>query len=111
MAMVQGEGGVSRGPGAAEMSFGDETGLQSDAFEAEVLGGASFADPAHSDLLGLGFVSPEVSPLGEASERVNLKASSGYAAWQRRLSPNQRAAVRRFFVSPEAPSPSTPSDK
>jgi hypothetical protein len=109
--MAPGAGGISRGPGAAEMSFGDETGLQSDAFEPEVLGGDTFIDPEHSQLLGLGYVAPEIAPIGQASGRVDLEASAGHAAWRRRLSPNQRAAVRRFFSSPEVPSLPTPSDK
>ncbi len=109
--MSPGSGGISRGPGAAEMTFGDETDLQSDAFEPEILGGETFVDPSNSQLLGLGYVAPEVAPTGQASSRVDLEASSGSAAWRRRLSPNQRAAVRRFFTSPDASSQPTPSDK
>ncbi|MFT4709875.1 MAG: hypothetical protein ACI9D0_000866 [Bacteroidia bacterium] len=93
------------------MSYGDETPLQSDAFEAEVLGGDPYMDAANSQLLGLGYVAPEVAPNGQASGAVQLDASSGHATWRRRLSPNQRAAVRRFFTAPEAPSTATPSDK
>jgi hypothetical protein len=93
------------------MTFGDETGLDSDAFESEVLGGDSFMDPANSEMLGLGYVAPEVAPAGETSGRVDLEASSGHAAWRHRLSPNQRAAVQRFFTTPESSPSASPSDK
>ena len=88
---------MGEGPGHAELTFGDETSIQSDAFDAESLAGDPFADLENSELLGLGFTAPEVAAEGEAAGAGTLENSQGEAAWRRRLSPGQRAAVRRFF--------------
>ncbi|MDF1797625.1 MAG: hypothetical protein P1V81_00485 [Planctomycetota bacterium] len=90
---------MGEGPGHAELTFGDETDLQSESFDAESLAGDPFADLEHSEVLGLGFTAPEVAAEGEAAGTGGLEASQGEAAWRRRLSPGQRAAVRRFFSS------------
>lgn len=90
---------MGEGPGHAELTFGDETSIQSDAFDAESLAGDPFADLENSEVLGLGFTAPEVAAQGEAAGAGGLETSQGEAAWRRRLSPGQRAAVRRFFSS------------
>jgi hypothetical protein len=92
---------VNRGRGDAELTFGDETALSDEDFESESLGGQPFPDASNSELLGVELVAPEVDAHGESAGAVDVGASAGFATWKRRLSPSQRAAVRRFFTPPE----------
>ncbi len=89
--------GICEGPGHVELTYGDETDLQSDAFEPEALAGDPFADLDNSEVMGLGTTAPEVATQGEAAGLAPLATSQGDATWRRRLSPGQREAVRRFF--------------
>ena len=98
---MAGGAGLSRGPGAAELTFGDETGLHDEDFEAESLGGLPVPDATNSELVGVELVAPEVDAQGESAGATDVGASAGSATWKRRLSPSQRAAVRRFFTPPE----------
>ena len=90
-------GSISEGPAHVELTFGDETDLQADAFEPEALAGDPFADLDNSEVMGLGTTAPEVEAQGEAAGAAPLATSQGEATWHRRLSPGQRDAVRRFF--------------
>lgn len=96
---------MSRGRGDAELTFGDETNLKSGDFESERLGGQAVPDLSQSELLGVELVAPEVLAQGEAAGAADVEASAGAATWNRRLSPTQRAAVRRFFTPPKPESP------
>lgn len=89
---------MARGRGDAELTFGEETSLDLDLFESEALAGIFVPDAEHSELAGLEFVAPEVNAKGESSGVQDVGVSAGAATWKRRLSPSQRAAVRRFFT-------------
>lgn len=93
--------GAGRGPGGAEMTFGDESSIDPSLFESNVLDGAAVVDPSHSALLSTDLVAPEVDVQGEASGLGSIQTATGAATWKRRLAPHQRAAVRRFFTPPD----------
>jgi len=98
---VAGSGGLGRGRADAELTFSDETSLNDEDFESESLGGMPVPDANNSELLGVELVAPEVNAQGESAGSADVEASAGAATWKRRLSPSQRAAVRRFFTPPE----------
>ncbi len=92
-----GAGGVSRGRGDAALTSGAETPHGSDAFEARRLDPAEVADMEQLRLLGIGSTAPTALDAGEAAGRAALEASTGNAAWRRRVAPRHRQAVGTFF--------------
>ncbi|MBL8861436.1 MAG: hypothetical protein JNK02_05435 [Planctomycetes bacterium] len=92
-----GRGGVSRGRGDAELTWGEETPGAVDRFEPRTLPDARYADPEHSSIVGLGAAAPVVDARAEAPGAGTVQASAGEGAWRRRLAPQHRAAVRTWF--------------
>jgi len=93
-----GAGGITRGPGAAELTIGEGSELDAELFEAQALEGLQ--QPDASTLLGTELGAPEVEAAGEAAGLSAIDtsgAATGSVTWKRRLSPTQRDAVRRFF--------------
>ena len=89
-------GGVGKGPGAAEMSYGEGSDLDDSLFESELLNGQAVPDA--SAVLDVQYSAPDVDATGQAAGLVDVSASAGSVTWKRRLSPTQREAVRRFFT-------------
>ena len=85
------------------MIWGEETPGGTERFEAKALEPARFLDPGSSAVLGLGAAAPEVAPQAGGAGLVETEASSGKAAWRRRLAPRHRAAVKQYFSSGDAP--------
>jgi hypothetical protein len=94
---IPGNGGVSRGRGDAEMTWGEETQGDRDAFESKTLPDATYADAEHSELVGIGAAAPTVDPHAEAPGTGAIESSGGQSAWRRRLAPQHREAVRSWF--------------
>lgn len=92
-----GQGGVSRGRGDAEMTWGEETPGETDPFESKTLPDARYADPEHTGIVGIGAAAPPVDPQAEAPGSGAIEASGGQSAWRRRLAPQHRDAVRTWF--------------
>lgn len=93
-----GRGGVSRGRGDAELTWGEETPGRTDQFEARALDPARNLDLEHSMLLGIGAGAPDVAPQAESAGDGAIQASAGSSAWRRRLAPRHREAVKDFFA-------------
>jgi hypothetical protein len=98
---MPGRGGVSRGRADAELIWGEETAGRTDEFEAQMLEEARYADPENSRIVGVGSTAPEVEVQPEAAGSAEVGASTGSAAWRRRLSPHHRRAVGSFFARGE----------
>lgn len=92
-----GSGGVNRGRGDAEMTWGEESEGATDKFPLQVLPPAALEDLQNSGLLGVGRGSPTAEPNAEAAGNAAVSGSVGKAAWRRRLSPSHRQAVKTFF--------------
>jgi hypothetical protein len=93
-----GRGGVSRGRGDAPLTGQDRTPIDSASLgEARRLRPATVDDPEAMRLLGIGSTAPTASDAGEAAGLTDTGASSGQAAWRRRLAPRHRRAVGTFF--------------
>lgn len=93
-----GRGGVSRGRGDAEMSWGDEADEKGAKFK-EVLLPPGFADKPKDEIAGIQLIAPNEEPVtatGKGAQR-QIDASSGDATWNRKLSPKHRNVVRKFF--------------
>ena len=91
--------GVSRGPGATELWFGDDADGRDQEFEVRILPPSLVRAPRGSNLIGLGAATPEVQSEGSASGLTDLDADAGNAAWKRRVRPRHRAVLERFFAS------------
>lgn len=93
-----GRGGISRGRGDAELTWGEESPGRTDQFEAKALDPAQNLDLEHSALLGVGAGAPNVDPTAESAGDGDVQASAGKSAWRRRLAPHHRQAVKDFFA-------------
>ena len=96
-ANMPGSGGVNRGRGDAELTWGEESEGDTRQFELQVLPSAELEDLTSSGLLGVGRGAPTVEPKAEGAGSAGTTQSTGKAAWRRRLSPSHRRAVRTFF--------------
>lgn len=97
-AQMPGQGGVTRGRGDAEMTWGQETAGDTERFEARTLPEAQYADPKDTIVAGIGAAAPGVEPVAESGGLAPLEASSGRASWKRRLAPHHRRAVQSYFT-------------
>lgn len=93
-----GRGGVSRGRGDAEMSWGDEADPKGTKFK-EVLLPPGFADKPKDEIAGIQLIAPTEEPAAAAAKGTQreIGASSGDATWNRKLSPKHRNVVRKYF--------------
>jgi len=96
-----GEGGINRGPGEAELTWGEELPDHDAKFKSELLPPGQTPDLDHSELLGERWTDPEADARGEAGGGANVDQSYGDAAWDRELSPRHRDAVGTFFEPDE----------
>jgi len=94
-----GEGGITRGPGTADLEFGDERPDHSDQFAATVLPPGTELDLEHTMLLGEAFADAEVDITREADAAKATAASNGADTWRRDLAPQHRDAVATFFAA------------
>lgn len=88
---------MSRGRADAGLDFSGETAGRSDEFEPRELPPAETLDPDSTALIGVGAGAPNVEPAGGPAGNDATQASSGQAAWRRRVAPRHRAAVQQFF--------------
>lgn len=93
-----GRGGVNRGRGDADMTWGDESDDAGAKFK-EVALPPGFLDDSENETVGTTLTVPEVDPAAAAprgAQRSNSSAS-GSDTWSRPLRPRHRSIVRRYF--------------
>jgi hypothetical protein len=93
-----GRGGVSRGRGDAEMSYGNESDKKNTKFKDVILPPGLLDEPKN-DVVATTPREPEVNP-AESAPRSAARASdasSGRETWERKLRPRHRGVVRRYF--------------
>ncbi|MDB5385308.1 MAG: hypothetical protein JWM11_954 [Planctomycetaceae bacterium] len=95
-----GKGGLNRGRGDAEMTWGDETDAKKLKFK-EVLLPPGFLDKPKDEISGIQFVAPNDDAAASAAKRALQagKTSLGDATWSRQLSPKHRNVVKQYFRS------------
>lgn len=92
-----GQGGVSRGPGEATLLLGEESRLGSKRQEAVQNEDLSRAVPA--ELMGLGVQEHQLDQTerGPQAGGAADAGQGGGVVWQERLSPQERAVLKRYF--------------
>ena len=95
---LPGKGGVTRGRGDAEMTYGQESDEQSVKFKETVLP-PGYLDQPNDSVLGVMARMPEVAPErgDEAGAARTQQAAAGKTTWQRPLRPRHRDVVREYF--------------
>jgi len=93
-----GRGGVTRGRGDAELTWGDEADKQGTKFKEVVLP-KGFLDQPKDDVVSVQKSAPSEEAAAEAprSARRDDEAAAGQATWNRKLNPRHRNAVRKYF--------------
>lgn len=99
-----GAGGLTRGRGDADMTWGDETDAKKMKFK-EVLLPPGFLDKPKDEIAGIQFVAPNDDAPATAAKRAlqSGKKSLGDATWERRLSPKHRNVVKQYFGNEKQP--------
>ncbi len=93
-----GRGGINRGRGDAEMSWGDEADEKGAKFK-EVLLPPGYADKPKDEIAGIQLIAPNEEPAATVAKGTQREvgASSGDTTWNRKLSPKHRNVVRKYF--------------
>jgi len=93
-----GRGGVTRGRGDAELSWGDESDKQGTKFKEVVLPKGELDQPK-DEIVAIKKSAPieEAGDVGPRSARRTDEAAAGQATWNRKLNPRHRNAVRKYF--------------
>jgi len=93
-----GRGGVTRGRGDAQLTFGDEADLQGTKFKEVVLP-KGMLDQPKDEIVAIKKSAPNEEAPDEAprSARRDDEAAAGQATWNRKLNPRHRNAVRKYF--------------
>lgn len=97
-----GRGGINRGRGDAELTWGEESDEQGLKFKETVLPPGFQEDPG-DDVLGVRLAPPEESPDASAPRAASRDTdpTAGRETWDRRLRPRHRDVVRQYFDSQE----------
>ncbi|MCH7688649.1 MAG: hypothetical protein IH899_18530 [Planctomycetes bacterium] len=95
-----GRGGINRGRGDAELTWGKESDQRNTKFKEVVLP-PGFLDDPNQESLGTTAVAPEVQPADSAPRNTNrlIDPASGKATWNRTLRPRHRGVVKKYFDS------------
>jgi hypothetical protein len=93
-----GRGGVTRGRGDAELTWGDEADKQGTKFKEVVLP-KGFLDQPKDDVVAVQKSAPNEEAAADAprSARRDDEAAAGQTTWNRKLNPRHRNAVRKYF--------------
>ena len=93
-----GRGGINRGRGDADLSYGDEANDNGVKFKETILP-PGFADKPKDEITGIQLIAPNEDPATAAVTGApqTINPSSGHATWNRKLSPKHRNIVRKFF--------------
>jgi hypothetical protein len=92
-----GRGGISRGRGDAELTWGDES-LPFDKFKSVALPQGYERGPDDWAPVAVLPGAPQASPeLSGPSTGVQFAGTAGQAAWRRTLSPRHYSAVKKYF--------------
>lgn len=93
-----GSGGVTRGRGDAELTWGDETDEQGFKFKETVLP-PGFLEQPKEEIVGVRLTAPKVDPTATAERGParTIDPATGRETWDRQLRPRHKAVVKEFF--------------
>lgn len=96
---MPGNGGISRGPGTAPITYGDKQNLKTRNLET-VQGSKDMSRAAPGEILAIGETehddqnTPSVRQSGGA---LSNSAKGGDAVWRESLTPDEKALLKRYF--------------
>lgn len=95
-----GKGGVNRGRGDADMTWGDESDAQKLKFK-EIALPPGFLDKPKDEIVGIQTIAPNETTATSSAKRAlqATKAAVGDTTWERRLSPRHRNVVKQYFAN------------
>ena len=95
-----GRGGVTRGPGAAKLTWGDEAEANGAKFKEVVLPPGS-PDQPNKEIISQSASAPDEKPDASAPRAAQRAAASetGRQTWNRTIQPRHRSAVKNYFES------------
>ena len=93
-----GSGGISRGRGDADLTWGDESSLENTKFKESVLP-PGMLDKPRDEVVGITIATPETDVAGTAprSAARAATAASGDQTWKGTIRPRHRSVVKRYF--------------
>lgn len=93
-----GRGGITRGPGAAPLTWGDESKLEGTKFKESILPEGR-PDKLRDEVIGVTATSPDVEP-GTNAPRNQARQSTvetGSETWNRAVRPRHRPVLKKYF--------------
>jgi hypothetical protein len=95
---IPGNGGISRGRGDADLTWGDESTLENTKFKESVLP-PGMLDKPRDEVVGITIAAPETDVAGSAprSAARAATAASGDETWKGTVRPRHRSVVKRYF--------------
>ena len=95
---MPGSGGISRGRGDADLTWGDESTLENTKFKESVLP-PGMLDKPRDEVVGITIAAPETDVAGSAprSAARATTAASGDETWKGTVRPRHRSVVKRYF--------------
>ena len=95
---MPGSGGISRGRGDADLTWGDESTLENTKFKESVLP-PGMLDKPRDEVVGVTIAVPETDVAGSAprSAARAATAASGDETWKGTVRPRHRSVVKRYF--------------
>lgn len=93
-----GNGGISRGRGDADLTWGDESTLENTKFKESVLP-PGMLDKPRDEVVGITIAAPEtdVATSAPRSAARAVTAASGDETWKGTVRPRHRSVVKRYF--------------
>ena len=93
-----GRGGVSRGRGDADLTWGDEASLEGTRFKESILPPGMMDKPA-DEVIGLTIAEPTAEPADRVSRNAarTETAAAGEETWDRTVRPRHRTVLRKYF--------------
>jgi hypothetical protein len=93
-----GRGGVTRGRGDAELTWGDESSLEGTKFKEIVLP-PGFNESPKDEVVRVDLTAPQAEDTAASAKTAGRDQgpASGRAAWNRSLSPRHRDVVKKYF--------------
>lgn len=101
-----GQGSVTRGPGHAKLTFGDESSKQGVKFKDEILPPSDLRSVRDSQLQGISSGAPSVQKPDTqetTSSALNRAKTGGGSSAGQTVLPRHRSTVERFFERPSSP--------
>ena len=95
---MPGSGGISRGRGDADLTWGDESTLENTKFKESVLP-PGMLDKPRDEVVGVTIAAPETDVAGSAPRSAARAATiaSGDETWKGTVRPRHRSVVKRYF--------------